>query len=76
MAAVSGGRKRLEVLCSSGGHNVDVLEKVMDAHQPAGSSPDPLHKSVTSLETQRIVQICLRKQKIASLFSALYVWYA
>ncbi|KAA6422725.1 MAG: hypothetical protein FRX49_07260 [Trebouxia sp. A1-2] len=54
MRALVGGPSRL-VLSSSGGNNVDVLKGVMDAHQPADSSPGHLHQSVTSLETQMIL---------------------
>jgi len=69
MRAVIRGPKRL-VLSSSGGNNVDVLKGVMHARQPASSSLGHLHKSVTSLEPPMHVQVCLRKQRTLSLFSA------
>ncbi len=75
MRAVSGGRRRLG-LSSSGGHDVGVLKRVMEANEPAGSGLGHLQKSVTRLETQLNVQICLRRRQSASLFSALYVWSA
>ena len=42
MTAVIGGPKRLVVLSNNGADSVDVLKGVIDARQPAGSSPGHL----------------------------------